>query len=150
MVTPVEPELFTLAAARMCMEAGVRLGVLGIPPIASDLFERLEGLGGRVVFCEMARQFSMPHDCGGLVEQYIRYTYPYDVFFRLSDVRMEIERRRLRGVVHYVQSFCFRAAQDRLVRDFVQLPVLTVECDRPGPIDERTLMRLESFLEMLS
>ncbi len=92
----------------------------------------------------------MPHACGSLVEQYVRYTYPYDLFFRLADVRQEIERRRLQGLIHYVQSFCFRAAQDALVRDFAQVPVLTVECDRPGPVDERTIVRLESFLEMLS
>ncbi len=138
------------ARARKARPGGIRLGILGIPPIVNDLFEKLEELGGRLVYCEMARQFSMPYECGSLLEQYVRYTYPYDIFFRLSDVRAEVERRRLRGLVHYVQSFCFRAAQDRLVKEIVQVPVLTVECDRPGPADERTLMRLESFLEMLS
>lgn len=129
---------------------GVRLGLLGIPPIATDFFRKLEGLGGRIAFCEMARQFSMPYPSGSLLEQYLRYTYPYDVFFRLTDVRIECERRALRGLVSYAQSFCFRAAQERLLKEFLHVPVLTIECDRPGPLDERTLVRLESFLEMLS
>ncbi|MFO7900964.1 MAG: 2-hydroxyacyl-CoA dehydratase [Planctomycetota bacterium] len=129
---------------------GLRLAVIGIPPICSDLYPTLESLGGRVVFNEMQRQFSMPYRTGSLVEQYRRYTYPYDIFFRLDDVEREIERRRVAAVIHYVQSFCFRGIQDRLVRSRLRVPVLTLECDRPGPLDARNRTRVEAFMEMLA
>ncbi|RLA77665.1 MAG: 2-hydroxyacyl-CoA dehydratase, partial [Deltaproteobacteria bacterium] len=74
---------------------------------------------------------------------------PYSFFFRLQDIKAEIERRQIDGLIHYVQAFCFRQIQDVLLRREVRVPVLTLEGDRPGPLDARTLLRLESFLEML-
>ena len=127
----------------------IRLGLIGIPPICADLYATIEEFGGSVVFNEMQRQFSMPYDTGGLLEQYQRYTYPYDIFFRLDDIERELERRRVAAVIHYVQSFCFRGIQDRLVRRRLRVPILTLECDRPGPLDARSRTRIEAFMEML-
>ena len=127
----------------------VRLGYVGVPPIFTDLYQKVEELGGRVVFNEIQRQFSMPYQTRDLVEQYLKYTYPYSFFFRLQDIKAEIERRQIDGLIHYVQAFCFRQIQDVLLRREVRVPVLTLEGDRPGPLDARTLLRLESFLEML-
>ncbi len=138
------------ARSRAPRPQGVRLGVIGIPPICSDLHATLESFGGTVVFNEMQRQFSMPYRTRTLFEQYRRYTYPYDIFFRLDDVERELARRRVAAVVHYVQSFCFRGIQDQLVRRRLQVPVLTLECDRPGPLDARSRTRIEAFMEMLS
>ena len=128
---------------------GIRLGLLGVPPICSDLFARVAELGAEVVFNEMPRQFAMPGPSATLVEQYARYTYPYDVFFRLEDIVRECSRREVDGVVHYVQSFCYRQIQDRLIRERLALPVLTLECDRPGPLDAASRTRIEAFIEML-
>jgi benzoyl-CoA reductase/2-hydroxyglutaryl-CoA dehydratase subunit BcrC/BadD/HgdB len=125
------------------------LGFLGVPPICSDLFDRLPGIGAGVVFLEVPRQFSMPAPSASLLEQYAAYTYPYDVFYRIEDVVRECRRRGVQGVIHYVQSFCFRQLQDRLIRERVGLPVLTLECDRPGPLDASSWTRLEAFVEML-
>ena len=61
----------------------------------------------------------------------------------------EVKRRRIDGIVHYVQSFCFRHIQDRLVRERLRMPILTLEVDRPGPLDARSRTRVEAFLEML-
>ena len=138
------------AGRRKPKHRGVRLAVIGIPPICSDLYATLDELGASVVFNEMQRQFSMPYDTTTLLEQYSRYTYPYDIFFRLDDVERELARRRVEGVVHYVQSFCFRGIQDRLVRGRLNVPILTLECDRPGPLDARSHTRLEAFMEMLT
>ena len=121
-----------------------------MPPICSDLFEVLAGLGAAVVLSEMPRQFAMPGGGAGLVEQYLRYTYPYDVFYRLEDIERECERRRVDGAVHYVQSFCYRQIQDRLIRERLARPILTLECDRPGPLDAPCRTRLEAFTEMLA
>jgi benzoyl-CoA reductase/2-hydroxyglutaryl-CoA dehydratase subunit BcrC/BadD/HgdB len=72
------------------------------------------------------------------------------VFGRIADIRREIERRRIHGVIHYVQAFCFRQMEDLILRKTLGVPVLTLEGDRPGPVDARTATRLESFLEMLA
>jgi benzoyl-CoA reductase/2-hydroxyglutaryl-CoA dehydratase subunit BcrC/BadD/HgdB len=137
------------ARARPPRRPGLRIGFVGVPPICTDLFAWLAEKGAEAVFNEIPRQFAMPDPTATLVEQYARYTYPYDVFGRLEDVARECERRRVHGVVHYVQSFCFRQVQDRLVRERLDLPVLTLECDRPGPLDASSRTRLEAFLEML-
>jgi len=126
-----------------------RLGYLGIPPICDGLYGFLESLGARVVFNEFQRQFSMPPGSKDLVDQYARYTYPYGVDGRLADIRRAVAERRLDGLVHYVQSFCFRHIQDRLLREGVDVPVLTLEFDRPGPLDGQSRTRLEAFVEML-
>jgi len=140
-----------LAAAQQRPAASprLRIGLLGVPPICSDLFGRLGECGAEVVFNEVPRQFAMPDAGATLVEQYARYTYPYDVFGRLDDVAFECPRRQIDGVVHYVQSFCYRQVQDRLVRERLDVPVLTLECDRPGPLDAGSRTRLEAFVEML-
>ncbi len=135
----------------------VRLGFIGIPPIFTDFYEYLESLGAGVVFNEIQRQFSMPCSAGSsgpsteaeMVEQYRRYTYPYDIFLRLEDIMREIAGRGVHGVIHYVQSFCFRQIQDLLIRRKVEVPLLTLEGDRPGPLDARTKIRIETFVEML-
>jgi len=127
----------------------VRIGLLGVPPICSGLFERLAALGVAVVFNEMPLQFAMPGPSATLLEQYARYTYPYDIFFRLEDVEQECRRREVRGLIHYVQSFCYRQIQDRLIRERLPWPILTLECDRPGPLDGASRTRLEAFVEML-
>ncbi|WP_298437288.1 2-hydroxyacyl-CoA dehydratase [Geobacter sp.] len=128
----------------------VRLAFIGVPPIFVDLYPFLETLGGRVVFNETQRQFAMPYDTPDLVEQYRSYTYPYDIFHRLADILLELERRGVDAVIHYVQSFCFRQIEDMIVRQKTPLPVLTLEGDKPAPLDARTRIRIEGFLEMLA
>ena len=84
-----------------------------------------------------------------LAEQYFHYTYPYDVFGRLADLQEAVRTRRLDGLVHYTQSFCFRQMFDQIIRERLNLPVLTIEGDRPSPLDSRTRMRLEAFVDVL-
>lgn len=127
----------------------VRLGYVGVPPLAPGLYDYLETLGARVVYNETQRQFSLPFASGDLVERYRLYSYPYSIFYRLEDIGAEIERRRLAGIVHYVQSFCFRQVEDIILRRYLDVPVLTLELDRSSGIDARTRTRLESFVSML-
>ena len=134
---------------RRPMTDEVRLGYLGVPPIFTDLYDCIEEFGGRVVFNEIQRQFSMPFATDDIVEQYLQYTYPYSIFARLDDIKREVQTRRIAGLIHYVQSFCFRQLQDIIVRQEVKIPILTIEGDRPAPVDARTRLRLESFMEML-
>jgi benzoyl-CoA reductase/2-hydroxyglutaryl-CoA dehydratase subunit BcrC/BadD/HgdB len=134
---------------RTPMTDGIRIGYLGVPPIFTDLYDCLEDLGGRVVFNEIQRQFSMPFETDNMVEQYLRYTYPYSFFSRLEDIKHEVLQRKIDGLIHYVQSFCFRQVQDIILRQEIKIPILTIEGDRPAPLDARTRLRLESFMEML-
>ena len=127
----------------------VRLGCVGVPPISPAIYDFLESEGALVLFNETQRQFAMPAGGASLAEQYSRYTYPYGIAGRLEDIRQQIAERRLDGVVHYVQSFCFRRIEDRLLREQLPVPVLTIECDRPGPLSGQVKTRLEAFAQTL-
>lgn len=137
------------AKARPPREDLIPLAFVGVPPIVTGLHAFFEETGARVVFNEVQRQFAMPGRAESLTEQYLRYTYPYSFFERLEDIRRETVRRRVRGVVHYVQSFCFRQIEDILLRKEIGLPVLTLEGDMPGTLDGRTRIRIQAFIEML-
>ncbi len=127
----------------------VPIAFVGVPPITSGLHAFFEEAGGRAVLNEVQRQFAMPAPSRSLTQQYREYTYPYSFFDRLADIRGEVARRGARGVVHYVQSFCFRQIEDILLREEIGLPVLTLEGDEPGPLDGRTKIRIQAFLEMI-
>lgn len=128
----------------------IRLGYIGIPPIFTDFYDYIESLNVQIVFNEVQRQFTMPFDTDDIVEQYARYTYPYDIFARIDDIKREVERRHLDGIIHYTQSFCFRQIQDLIIRRKIDVPILTLEGDFPTRLDARTKVRIESFIEMLS
>lgn len=127
----------------------LRIGFIGVPPIWNDLYAYLENMGARVVFNEVQRQFSMPFMTDDIVEQYLLYTYPYGVFGRIEDIQREIDLRNLDGIIHYVQSFCFRQIEDMVIKAKLDIPIITIEGDKPGELDARTKLRLDSFLEML-
>ena len=129
----------------------IRLGYIGVPPIFTDLYSFIESQEAHVVFNEVQRQFAMP-DCGqgeDLVRQYLNYTYPYDVFARITDIKEQIRIRQIHGLIHYVQSFCFHRLEDLIIRKALSIPILTLEGENPGKLDARTKIRLESFLQML-
>jgi benzoyl-CoA reductase/2-hydroxyglutaryl-CoA dehydratase subunit BcrC/BadD/HgdB len=91
----------------------------------------------------------MPYGIRDIVDQYLRYTYPYSLGGRLEDIGQAVRERQLDGLIHYTQNFCFRQMYDILIRKSFSLPILTLEGDRPGPIDGRTAIRLETFVEIL-
>ncbi len=140
-----------LLKAQTAPEKGeeLRLAFIGVPPICPDIYNYLESIGARVVFNEVQRQFAMPNEVADIVTQYQLYTYPYGVFGRLEDVQEEIDKRNIDGVIHYVQSFCYRQIEDMIFREKLNVPLLTIEGDKPGKIDARTKLRIDSFVEML-
>jgi benzoyl-CoA reductase/2-hydroxyglutaryl-CoA dehydratase subunit BcrC/BadD/HgdB len=146
-----ELELFLRAArVREPWREKVRLAYIGVPPIFTDFYQVTEKLGARVVFNEVQRQFSMPFATDDITAQYLAYTYPYGAFARLEDIQEQLGQRRVDGVIHYTQTFCFRQIEDMVFREYIKLPMLTLEGDRPGPVDARTRMRLEAFIDMLA
>lgn len=156
-----DPDSYGQALTRFLAQAGqrpetgggVRIGVLGVPPIFDDLAQAVEAAGGRVVFNETPRQYAMPPGPvppASLVEQYLAYTYPYDVWGRIADIKAQAALRGLDGLIHYTQTFCYRQMQDVLIKEMIDLPVLTLEGDAVGPVDGRVKVRIEAFIEMLS
>ena len=127
----------------------LRLGYIGVPPIFPELYAFLEERGARVVFNEVQRQFAMPFQTEDVVEQYRLYTYPYSVFQRIQDIGAEAKRRRLDGIIHYTQSFCYRQIQDLIIRKTLSYPILTLEGENPVGLDARGKMRIEAFLSMI-
>jgi benzoyl-CoA reductase/2-hydroxyglutaryl-CoA dehydratase subunit BcrC/BadD/HgdB len=127
----------------------LRLAYIGVPPIFTDLYSYIESMGARVVFNEVQRQFAMPYGEPDILEQYRRYTYPYGIFGRIADIQAEIARRQIDGVIHYVQSFCYRQIEDIIIRKKLKVPILTIEGDKPGCMDARTRLRVDGFIEML-
>jgi benzoyl-CoA reductase/2-hydroxyglutaryl-CoA dehydratase subunit BcrC/BadD/HgdB len=111
----------------------------------------IEEYGGRVVYNEVQRAFTLTgfHRDTSIYEMYLDFTYPYGIDFRLKDIEKQIEIRKIDGIIHYTQAFCYRGIEDIIVKNSLNLPVLTIEGDLPGNVDARTRLRIESFIDML-
>jgi len=128
----------------------LRLAYIGVPSVyGQDLYKYLEDNGVRVVFNEMQRQFAMPRPGNSLAEQYSNYTYPYSIDYRLEDITTELRRRRVDGVIHYVQAFCHRGIGDIIFRNTIDVPILTLEGNNDYYLTHHTKTRIEAFLDML-
>jgi benzoyl-CoA reductase/2-hydroxyglutaryl-CoA dehydratase subunit BcrC/BadD/HgdB len=128
----------------------IRLGLVGVPPIPGDIFALIESLGAGVVYNEVQREFTLPRPASDLVEQYQLYTYPYGANYRAQEIARQTSLRGLNGLIHYVQSFCYHQLDDIIIRETAGVPVLTLEADKPGPLDARARLRLEAFIETIS
>lgn len=137
------------AEARKPFKFDVNFAYIGVPPILSNLYEYLNEMNANVVFNEVQRQFSMPYISNTLTEQYLKFTYPYTVNERLEDIIPEIMKRKVDAVLSYSQSFCHRQIDQIILKKKIDLPFLIIEADEPGKLDERTKLRIESFLDIL-
>jgi benzoyl-CoA reductase/2-hydroxyglutaryl-CoA dehydratase subunit BcrC/BadD/HgdB len=86
---------------------------------------------------------------GLIAEQYGNYTYPYSVLGRVADIKDQVRRRRIDGVIHYVQAFCHRGIGDIIFRDSIDLPVLTLEGNNDFVLNHHLRTRVEAFIDML-
>ncbi|MHB8105473.1 MAG: 2-hydroxyacyl-CoA dehydratase family protein [Dehalococcoidales bacterium] len=128
----------------------IRVGYIGVPPVyARELYPYIEKHGARVVFNEVQRQFAMPQPGASLADQYTNYTYPYSINERLADIKTEIKKRRIDGVIHYVQAFCHRGIGDIVMRNAIDLPVLTLEGNADFFLNGHVKTRIEAFLDMI-
>ncbi len=128
---------------------GIPIGYVGVPPISPDLHAFVETAGCHIVYNEVQRQFALPYPGVDVTERYLLYTYPYGIFARLADIKREIDRRKPKGIIHYVQAFCYRVIEDIILKESLDVPVITIEGDLPKGLDTRTKLRLEAFIEML-
>lgn len=142
-------DLIMEATEREPLKKSIRMGIIGVPTINPPMYDFIESKDCKIVFNEVQRQFSIPSENPDYISRYIEYTYPYGIMDRIADIKKQIEERKIDGIIHYVQSFCYRHIQDVLVRKYLNIPVLTIEGDIPGDIDGRTKIRIDSFIEML-
>ena len=128
----------------------LRIAYIGVPSVyGRDLYGFLEKNEARVVFNEIQRQFAMPDPGESLAEQYANYTYPYSIYGRVKDILFEIKRRRVDGVIHYVQAFCHRGIGDIIFRSAIDRPILTLEGNDDFSLTQHVKTRVEAFLDML-
>ncbi len=127
----------------------LRIGMVGIPAIYSDIIGVLEKLGVDVVYYQIPRQFTIPFVGENLDDSYSKYTYPYSFGYQLQDICEQVNERKLDGIIHYVQSFCHRQLYDRMLKSKIKVPVLSIEGDRPSMVDGRTMTRIEAFIETI-
>jgi benzoyl-CoA reductase/2-hydroxyglutaryl-CoA dehydratase subunit BcrC/BadD/HgdB len=131
-------------------EGETRLAYIGVPAVyAKELYPFIEKQDARVVFNEVQRQFAMPEPGESLAEQYSNYTYPYSIQERIKDIKTEIQRRRIDGVIHYVQAFCHRGIGDIVFKDAIDLPVLMLEGNADFFLNTHVKTRIEAFLDMI-
>ncbi|SHJ99655.1 2-hydroxyacyl-CoA dehydratase family protein [Tepidibacter formicigenes] len=129
----------------------IRLGYIGVPPMTGDLYEFVEKFNARFVYNEVQREFAFPRGDKALniYEQYYDYTYPYDSEFRIKELKKQIKERKLDGIIHYTQAFCYRAVEDIVLKQKLDIPILNIEGDKLNTLDARTKLRLEAYLDML-
>lgn len=130
----------------------LRLGYIGVPPMTADIYGFVEKFDAGFVYNEVQREFSFPRatDAKDIYYQYYDYTYPYDINFRIKELKKQIEERKLDGIIHYTQAFCYRAVEDIILKKELDIPILNIEGDKLNILDARTKLRLEAFLDMLS
>ncbi len=129
----------------------LRLGYIGVPPMTCDIYEFVEKFNAHFVYNEVQREFAFPRGdkAKNIFHQYYDYTYPYDVNYRIIELKNQIKERKLDGIIHYTQAFCYRAVEDIILKEKLDIPILNIEGDKLNTLDARTKLRLEAFLDML-
>jgi len=129
----------------------LRLGYIGVPPMTCDIYEFVEELNASFVYNEVQREFAFPryNKARDIYKQYYDYTYPYDTEFRIKELQKQIDARKLDGIIHYTQAFCYRAVADIVLKEKLDIPILNIEGDKLNTLDARTKLRLEAFVDML-
>ena len=129
----------------------LKLAYLGVPPIMNDLYRYIEERGAKVVFNEVQREFAFPRHAKAknIFEQYLNYTYPYGIEFRIKNLEKDLADRDVQGIIHYTQKFCHRALDNIVLKEKLPYPLLNIEADRESVLDERTKLRLDAFIDML-
>jgi len=145
-------ELIKVVEVREPVQRKIRLGYIGVPPMTADIYEFVEGFDASFVYNEVQREFAFPRadDAADIFEQYYDYTYPYGIEFRIEELKKQIEERKLDGIIHYTQAFCYRAIEDIVLKEKLDIPMINIEGDKLNVLDARTKLRLEAFVDMLS
>lgn len=144
-------EVIENAKKREVINKKLRLGYIGVPPMTGDIYAFVEKLNAHFVYNEVQREFAFPRgiEAANIFEQYYDYTYPYDIEFRIKELKKQIKNRKIDAIIHYTQAFCHRSIEDIVLKKELDVPVLNIEGDKLNTLDARTKLRLEAFLDML-
>jgi benzoyl-CoA reductase/2-hydroxyglutaryl-CoA dehydratase subunit BcrC/BadD/HgdB len=128
-----------------------RVALIGVPPIYRDFHAVCREAGLQVVFDELPYEFLRlgGDDLASLARSYSTYTFARPVQYRLDFLKRELRRRKINGIVHYAQFTCHHLLEDRLLREELDWPMLTVQGDLPGATPAQARLRLEAFGELL-
>jgi len=127
----------------------IKLGLIGEPPIYPEIYKIIERCGARIVFNELQRQYSMPFPVSDYIDQYLRYTFPYDISKRVEDINAEIEQRNIHGIIHYVDITGPCYVDDIIFRKKIGLPILTIEGGNSLVANIKTITRISNFVATL-
>lgn len=130
----------------------VRLGYIGVPPMTADIYSYVEDFNAHFVYNEVQREFAFPRaeEAVDIYHQYQDYTYVYGMDYRLKEIKKQIKERNIHGIIHYTQAFCYRAIEDIVIKNQLDVPILNIEGDKLNTLDSRTKLRIEAFVDMLS
>ena len=119
--------------------------------MTGDIYAFVENFNATFVYNEVQREFAFPRadKATNIYDQYYDYTYPYDTEFRIIELKNQINERKLDGIIHYTQAFCYRAVEDIVLKQKLDIPILNIEGDKLNTLDARTKLRIEAFLDML-
>lgn len=148
----IELEEFILKSKKSnSINKTLRLGYIGVPPMTADLYDFVLEHDSMIIYNEVQREFAFLRNCENknIYEQYHDYTYTYDTKFRIDEIKKQVMERKLDGIIHYTQAFCYRALEDILIKEKLDIPVLNIEGDKLNTLDARTKLRIEAFLDML-
>lgn len=140
-----------IAYERKPIKKKLRLGYIGVPPMTGDIYEYVENFDAQFAYNEVQREFAFPRadKANDIYEQYYDYTYPYDIDFRINELKKQIKERKLDGIIHYTQAFCYRGLEHIILKEKLNIPILNIEGDKLNTLDARTKLRIEAFLDML-
>ena len=149
--TDLKKVIYHMKNKKTIINKKLRLGYIGVPPMTVDIYEFVEKFDATFVYNEVQREFAFPRAANALniFEQYYDYTYPYDTEFRIRELQKQIDERKLDGIIHYTQAFCYRAVEHIILKEKLDIPILNIEGDKLNVLDARTKLRLEAFLDML-
>lgn len=151
-----DPEDFAASVRRALdearhVDADLRVALVGVPPIYPDFHQVCEAFGMQVVFDELPWEFARltGRSLPSMARAYADYTFARDLEFRLDLLEKELGRRHVDGVVHYTQYACHHILEDEVLRQRLELPLLTLQGDLPRNCPEQERLRLEAFSEYM-
>lgn len=130
-------------------EARLRLGLVGASELVGDIGARVEALGGRVVHDEWRAAAAFSRLSDDLVSRYMDLHLAYGLTARVEALRAIERARRLDGWLVITSPFGASNLERVAFTRRLGRPVLALEVQDAGALDEAGLLRLEAFSRRL-
>ncbi len=128
-------------------EARVPLLALGPWTLFDDLPVQVEALGGRVVWDEWGAQGAALARATAPATALAAWP-ALDPAARLRAIRDAAARTGARGVILVMEAFTGALLDEAWLRGHLELPLLALDAEAPGPLDPNRRLRLEAFLRV--